>query len=180
MKIILIILIFCTALLADRDGGPYVGVGYGLSSYSDDGIYKEITDADSTALLVYAGAYVNKHLSVELGYVNFNQGGDYKVVNDSDLKETISFSAMHVSTLAHYAFFDDTLDFYAKVGVGSMSASEGSSGFSVVYGAGVGYRFSKMWSMKIAYDKYNADYKKGTVDKAIDIGVLYSAIELQF
>ncbi|WP_321777984.1 outer membrane beta-barrel protein [Sulfurimonas sp.] len=180
MKIILAILIFCSVLLADRDGGPYIGIGYGLSSYGDDGIYKEVTESDSDTLVLYAGAYVNKHLSVELGYVNFNQGGDYKAVNDSNVEKSIAFNAMHVSTLVHYAFFDDSLDFYAKIGVGNMSASEGSSGFSIVYGGGIGYRFSKMWSMKIAYDKYETDYKKGNLDKRIDLGVVYSAIEIQF
>ena len=180
MKIILAVLMFCTILLADRDGGPYIGVGYGLSSYGDDGIYKELLDIDSKAGMFYVGAYINKHLSVELGYVNFNQANEYKVIDDSDLKKSITFSTINVSTLAHYAFFDDTLDFYIKAGVGNMSASEGSSGFSIVYGGGMSYRFSKMLSMKIAYDKYETDYKKGSLDKAIDLSTIYSAIEIQF
>ena len=41
MKIILSILLFCSILLADRDGGPYLGLGYGSSEYSDAGVHKE-------------------------------------------------------------------------------------------------------------------------------------------
>ncbi|MBL0708884.1 MAG: outer membrane beta-barrel protein [Sulfurimonas sp.] len=180
MKIILSILIFCSMLLADREGGPYIGIGYGLSSYDDDGIYKERLDKDSTASLLYAGAYINRHLSVELSYINFNQGETYKVINDSDETRSISFSAIDVSTLAHYAFFDDILDFYAKVGVGNMKSDISSDGFCIVYGGGIALRFSKMWSMKIAYDRYRTDYDKGDLGKTIDLDVVYSAIEVQF
>ena len=56
MKIILSILIFCSILLADRDGGPYIGLGYGLSEYNDDGVYSELKTSDSESMLFYGGA----------------------------------------------------------------------------------------------------------------------------
>ncbi len=179
MKIILLILIFCNLLLADRDGGPYIGLGYGLSQYDDDNIYKEQKTSDSTAMTFYAGGYVNKYLSVELGYVNFNQGNNYKVISDTSLEESVSFSSFNVSTLAHYAFFNDILDFYAKLGVGNMSGTN-ADGFSMLYGTGMGVRFSEMFSMKIAYDRYIVDYNKGTSSHVMNLDFIYSAFEIQF
>jgi len=181
MKIILSILLFCTMLLADRDGGPYIGFGYGLSKHNDDGVYKEQKTDDSTALIVYGGAYINKHLSVELAHVNFNQGNAYEVVDDLSNDLELTFSSLNVSTLAHYAFFDDALDTYAKVGVGQVSSTgAGSTGFTMLFGAGVGYRFNDMFSMKVAYDRYLIDYVKDTTDSQMQLDLIYTAIEVQF
>ena len=179
MKIILSILLFCSVLLADRDGGPYIGLGYGLSQYDDDNIYKEQKTSDSTAMTFYAGGYVNKYLSVELGYVNLNQGSNYEVIDDTNQEESISFSSFNVSTLVHYAFFNDILDFYAKFGVGNMSGTN-ADGFTMLYGSGVGVRFSEMFSMKIAYDRYTVDYNKGSSPHAMNLDFIYSAFEIQF
>ncbi|WP_373036000.1 outer membrane beta-barrel protein [Sulfurimonas sp.] len=181
MKIILSILLFCTLLLADRDGGPYIGLGYGLSQFNDDGVYKEQKMSSSTSLMLYGGAYINKYLSVELAYVNFNAGNAYKVVNDTNTEVEISFTSLNVSTLAHYAFFDDTLDFYGKFGVGEVGSSgAGTSGFTMLFGTGVGYRFNETYSMKLAYDRYLIDYNKATVEKQMNVDVLYAAFEVQF
>ncbi len=181
MKIILSIVIFCTVLFADRDGGPYIGLGYGVSQYDDDSVYKEKKIDDSTSYNIYGGAYINKHLSVELGYVDFNSGDAYRVVDEQDNEKALSFSSINVSTLAHYAFFDDILDFYGKFGVGQISASGiGTSGFTMIYGAGIGVRFSEMFSMKIAYDIYMIEYAQELEDKKMHIGFAYTALEIQF
>lgn len=181
MKIILSILLFCSVLLADRDGGPYIGLGYGVSKYDSDGLFKQEKENDSSAYTIYAGAYVNKYLSVELGYIDFNSGDSYMVVDSTDITKTLSFSTYNVSTLVHYAFFDDILDFYGKFGVGQMSASGlGSSGFTMLYGAGVGLRFNDMFSLKVAYDRYDTDYTELATKHDMHIDFIYSAIEIQF
>ncbi len=181
MKVVLSILLFCSFLLADRDGGPYIGLGYGLSQYDDDNIYKEQKVDDSKPLTIYGGAYINKNFSVELSYVGFNILDDYKVVDDSDIEQSISFSSLNVSTLVHYAFFDDILDVYGKFGVGETSASEaGSSGFAMVFGTGVGVRFNDRLSMKIAYDRYFIKYTKDSVEHDMYIDFIYTALEVQF
>ncbi len=185
MKIIFIVLILISTLIADRDGGPYIGVGYGTSTYNSDGLYNQLKSDTSGSGTFYFGAYINKHLSVELGYVSFDawhEEDGYKV----DETKTLGFGAMSVSTLAHYAFFDDALDFYGKFGVGEMSASGiPVTGFTMVYGAGVGYRFNNILSIKVAYDIYNFNYDQAvTVDTTttyeMQIDYIYSAIEVQF
>ncbi len=181
MKIILSILIFCSVLLADRDGGPYIGLGYGVSNYDYDALYIREKKDDSTAITIYGGAYINKYLSVELGYVDFNQGDDYIVLDDANKEKALSFSSFNVSALVHYAFFDDILDFYGKFGVGQAKADAlDSSGFTMLYGGGIGVRFSDMLSMKIAYDRYMIDYNKGAVEHEMNIDFIYSAFEVQF
>ncbi|MEA2099170.1 MAG: outer membrane beta-barrel protein [Campylobacterota bacterium] len=185
MKFILIIFLFFTSLLADRDGGPYLGLGYGISQYDDNGLYENITENQSTALIFYAGAYINKHLSVEFNYVDFNTDGDKDtfVVKD-DSKKMLTISASTISTLAHYAFFDDKLDFYARFGAGEIQ-QDGleTEGFTMVYGVGMGYRFNNYTSIKFAYDNYQFGYDENS-DKSADYRMqlhsIYTALEIQF
>lgn len=180
MKIILSILLFCTLLAADRSG-PYIGFGYGLSQFDDDGIYKELKDSESTSMTLYGGAYINKYLSVELAYVNMTAGNAYKALDATNVEKDLSFSSLNVSILAHYAFFDDTLDFYGKFGVGDMTAGGvGSTGFTMLLGTGVGVRFNDMLSMKVAYDRYITDYEKDGLKNEMHVDFLYTAFEVQF
>jgi hypothetical protein len=181
MKIILSILLFCSILLADRDGGPYIGLGYGVSEFVDDDIFQEIKKDDSATMIFYVGAYINKNFSVELSKVEFNSGNSYEAVDSSSVDTSLTFSSLNVNTLAHYAFFDDSLDFYAKFGVGEMSASGvGATGFTMIYGAGVAYRISDEISVKAAYDNYVIDYQEGTTERTMNIKLIFSAIEYQF
>jgi len=75
MKYILVLVLFLSTVYADRDGGPYLGIGYGLSKYSSDGLYKNLKEDKANAVNFYGGAYINKHLSVELGFANFTSYG---------------------------------------------------------------------------------------------------------
>ncbi|MCD6433944.1 MAG: outer membrane beta-barrel protein [Sulfurimonas sp.] len=175
MKVVLIFLMFMGVAFGDRDGGPYVGVGYGISEYNSDGLYENLKSDTSNSVTIYGGAYINKYFSVELGYSDFDSW-------EVDESLTVSYSALSVSTLVHYAFFDDMLDFYAKFGVGQIDASGIDSGGSTfVYGGGVGMRFNEWLSMKVAYDRYTFEYQSsssGNYDMNIDY--LYSALEFQF
>ncbi len=181
MKMILVFLMLVSVAFAGRDGGPYIGVGYGSSKYNDDGLYTNIKSDKSSSATIYGGAYINKYFSVELGYASFDawQKNDGYKVNNTKI---ISFSATTVSALAHYAFFDDMLDFYAKGGVGQVDASGlSSSGFTITYGGGVGIRFNDWLGMKVAYDRYTFEYKDSTTgnyDMYIDF--MYGALEFQF
>lgn len=181
MKIILMLLIFVGVVFGDRDGGPYIGLGYGVSKYDDNGLYGSINSDSSASATIYGGAYINKHLSVELGYASFD-AWDKKNGYEIDELTKLSYSATTVSVLAHYAFFDDILDFYAKGGVGQIDVSGiSASGFTIVYGAGIGVRFSDLLGMKVAYDRYTFEYKdpsSGNYDMYIDF--VYGALEFQF
>ena len=187
MKFILVFLLFFTSLLADRDGGPYLGFGYGYANYYDDGFNDEIKENLSQTLTFYAGAYINKHLSVELGYIDFNAygaGDGFLVIDNLSTEKTLSFSVMTISTLAHYAFYNDSLDFYARFGAGEIKKNILSGeGFTMNYGLGMGYRFNKYISMKIAFDTYQFGFDENA-DKSSDykmtLDYLYSAIEIQF
>ena len=181
MKIVLAILMFVGVLLADRDGGPYIGVGYGVSKYDSNSVFKIDKENESGAFTFYAGAYINKHLSVEFNYLDFNIEDSYSVVDYRDTNQKVSFTTYNVSTLAHYAFFNDILDFYAKFGVGNMSSKGiNANDFTMLYGGGVGLRFSEMFSMKVAYDRYMVDYNQGIIDKRMNLDFIYTAFEVQF
>jgi len=180
MKIILSILLFSTLLLADRSG-PYIGFGYGLSQFDDDGIYKELKESESTSMTLYGGAYINKYLSVEIAFVNMTAGNAYKAVDATNMEKDLSFSSLNFSTLAHYSFFNDTLDFYGKLGVGQMDANGvGSTGFTMLVGGGVGVRFTEMLSLKVAYDRYITDYEKTGAKHEMHVDFIYTAFEIQF
>lgn len=187
MRYILVFLLLVSSLLADRDGGPYLGIGYGYGDYDDDGFDKVIVEDSSQSLTLYAGAYINKHLSVEFAYVNFDsyqKGSGYLVTDNSDKEKHFSFSVRSISTLAHYAFFDDALDFYARFGAGEMRSTRSSdAGFSMVYGAGVSYRISEMFSLKLAYDLYDFGYDEDyddSDDYKMRMDYIYTAFEVQF
>ena len=181
MKYILILVLFFSSVYADRDGGPYIGVGYGTSKYSSDGLYETLKEDSSNAVNIYGGAYINKHLSVELGYVDFTpygMGDGYQV----DETKFLDYSLFTISTLAHYAFFDDILDFYARFGAGQINL-DGESGFTFIFGVGTAIRFNEYFSLKFAYDRYEFDYdtnNDNSADYMMAIDYIYSAFEVQF
>ena len=177
MKFFLVLVFVFTLSYADRDGGPYLGYGYGSSEYKSGGLYSSMKDEKAKAEYFYGGAYINKHLSVELGYVKLKDGG-YKVNDTVSLNHTL----YTVSTLAHYAFFDDIWDFYAKFGAG-YAKSFGEQGFSFVYGAGTSVRFSELFSVKLAYDIYEFGFdetQNGSADYKQRIYYPYIGVEFQF
>ena len=183
MKIILSIFLMFGVLLADREGGPYIGVGYGVSKYNDGGLYKKLKREFSGSLKIYGGAYINKHLSIELDYTSFNSMGIDNGFLEKGKTEYIDFSATSVSTLVHYPFSDDTLDLYAKVGVGQLDSSGvDEDGFTFVIGSGIGFRFNKYASMHFSYNVYNFKYNNLNTDTVhkMSIDYVYTAIEVQF
>ena len=178
MRYLLVLVLFFSSLYADRDGGPYIGMGYGISQYDSDGIYKTLKEDSSMAMSIYGGAYINKHFSVELGYVDFAFGDGY-IIDDT---KTLEVSLFSVSTLAHYPVWDDKLDFYLKFGAGQIDYDNGS-GFTFVFGIGTAIRFNDYLSLKFAYDKYSFGYdstSNGSADNGMNIDYIYSAIEVQF
>ena len=183
MKIVLLVVLMLGTLLADRDGGPYIGLGTGISKIDSDNLYSDMIRDTSTATTFYGGAYINKHLSVELAYVSFDTwhlDDGYQAVKGQD----IGAGALSVSTLAHYAFFDDALDFYAKFGAADMSFNIiNGNGFGMVFGGGMAYRFDETFSMKLAYDMYQFSYDKDSdsvADYRMRIHYVFTAIEMQF
>lgn len=180
MKFIIVFILLVSSLAADRDGGPYIGVGYGTSSYNDGGYYSSFKEDESDAFGFYLGAYINKHLSVEFNYVDFTKTGGYEIDNTDKLE----FYFKNFSTLAHYAFYDDLWDFYIKVGVGELTQGElDIEAFSSVIGVGTSIRINEMFSIKVAYDRYSFGYDENNNESAdydMSIDYVYTALEVQF
>lgn len=183
MRILLVLALLLTFSHADREGGPYIGAGAGVSKLGNDGLYGTLKSDTSGSATFYGGAYINKYLSVELSYASFDAWHVKKgyEINDTD---TLNFGALGVSTLAHYPFFDDALDTYARFGVAQMSLGGASAlGFGYLVGAGVAYRINDFLALRVAYDLYSFDYDKDgdeVADNSMQIEFLYSAIEVQF
>jgi hypothetical protein len=56
----------------------------------------------------------------------------------------------------------------------------GSTGFTMLFGAGMGVRFSDRLSMKVAYDRYITDYEKDGLKNEMHVDFIYTAFEVQF
>lgn len=179
--ILVISILFCTSLNASdiaRNGGPYIGMGYGISNYNDDGYYTRVKDWNIASYNLYAGAYINPNLSVELGYL---KTGKFHTEENS-VQTTFDYSSITVNVLAHYPVLDDSFDFYAKFGAGQSYVSLSSNdGAALVYGAGISYRYNKSFALRIAYDMYTFDYQSDTKGNySMDIQYAYAALEVQF
>lgn len=175
MKYIIVLVLLFSSIYADRDGGPYIGLGYGTLTYDNDGLSTTSKEDELDSRALCLGAYINKHLSVELNLVDFGL---------VDATNNLDFFSDTVSTLAHYAFYEDVLDFYIKFGVGEMREKiADAKGFSFVTGLGSSIRFNEWLSIKIAYDRYSFGYDEdgdNASDNDLLIHHVYTALEFQF
>ncbi len=170
--ILILLLVFCVAE-AKRGAGPYIGGGYGTSSLKDGGYY-DLKESRSDGYVLYAGAYINDYLSVELEYI-----ADLNYKRNSG--ETITHKFIDINTQAHYPFWEKRLDLYAKFGAGYVYLND--SGHTLVYGAGIAYRIDERYTLRIGYDYFDfgIDYTgDGAVDKKVAVGVLFGSFEVQF
>ncbi len=167
------------AVEKERNGGPYVGMSYGLSSYNDNSFYTDIQDKEKNSYGFFGGAYINRYLSVELNYM---KSGDFKIVDSVSNKTAFNYSAVTVSALAHYPLYYDTFDLFAKFGAGqSYTSITSTDGSALVVGGGVSYRIDEMFALKVAYDRYMFNYNSDTRGKFdMDIQYAYAGIEVQF
>ncbi len=185
MKYILVLLLMLSFAYADREGGPYIGVGYGQQKYNDDGLYTALKEKRSESLNFYAGAYMNKYFSVELDYVKI---APYTAVLKSK-NVKLDLSIVTVSTLVHYPLYNDMFDTYIKFGVGDIREKNANAkGFTFVYGLGTSFRVSELISIKLSYDLYPFGYDQadatGTTNGISNynqtIKYIYTAVEFQF
>ena len=175
MRIILLLSLVSFLLYADRAGGPYIGAGYALSSYNDDGYNAAIENKKEGAFVIYGGAYINKYLSVEFLYDNF---GRFVLAQNGDQK----IEAYTISTLFHYPLFEEKLDLFLKFGVGEIRVDTLSqNGFTNLYGAALAYRFNDTFALRLGYDSYHFTYDaQNSQSFDMQMGSVYSAIEVQF
>ena len=189
MRYIFVLVLLFSLSHADRDGGPYIGIGYGVSQHNTGSLSYTTPPSDlkndkSYAGTIYVGAYINKYLSVELNYADFtgfSKSDGYEI----DDTTYLNYYAITTGVLAHYAFFNDVWDFYAKLQAGEIHRSSRSDkGFATVYGVGTSVRFNELLSLKAAYDYYRFGYDEAPNDNSADyilsIDYLYIALEFQF
>ena len=167
-------LLFCVAE-AKRGAGPYLGGGYGSSTLKDDRHY-DLKEDTSNGYVLYAGAYINDYLSVELEYVG---GLQYTTQNTKQL----DFSFSDVNTQAHYpfSFYNEAFDLYAKFGAGYVSLN--GTGHTLVYGAGASYRVNDRYAVRFGYDYFNFGIDEtgnSAADKKIAVEYFFGSIEVQF
>ncbi len=163
-----------TALFAYKEGGPYLGVGAANASFEDKGFYRIETARKSTPPIFCAGAYINENFSVEMEFlpsVRFQTTGG----------NTLRWSVFDVNAQAHYPFYHDKLDIFAKFGAGQVAYE--SKGATLLYGVGVGYRYDARYGVRAGYDYFdfgvdtNGDDAK---DIQMHIGAFYGVFEVRF
>jgi len=173
MKFFVLLFFAITLLWADRSGGPYIGLGYAHSQLKEKGFFDLEDDGDSSLLFV-AGAYINPYLSVEIEYTDLLS---FKRNNGENVEAKI----LDVNTQAHYAFFENRLDFFAKFGVGEIYKTQ--KGFTFVYGGGAAYRLNDRYALRIGYNYFDFGYdENGDNSSDIDMGInqFYGVFEVQF
>ena len=173
MRFVLIVLLLLGVAEAKRGAGPYIGGGYGISDIKDGGHY-DLQDKSSNGYVVYAGAYINDYLSVELEHIG---SLSYTQRNNQE----VDFTFTDVNTQAHYPLYDGDFDIYAKFGAGYVS--QGSSGHTLLYGAGAAYRINERYAVRVGYDYFDFGIDTsgdGTVDKKMAIEYLFCSFEVQF
>lgn len=187
----LILSIFSTFLYAERSG-PYFGLGYGLGDLDDDGSYSEqgftqVIEHEAQSPYLYAGAFINENLSVELDYLAFED----VIAEDAAGKEIQdSVTIISVVAVAHYPVLDDQLDLFGRFGAGQVLGKEGGdvdrdyNEAALLFGAGLGYRPTKRLTFKIGYDRFSYDKISTISDDAQKsstvIDFFYGALEVQF
>lgn len=163
----------------ERNGGPYVGGGFGVSSYDAGGYFNSVDTKLANSYNIDAGAYINKYLSVELGYM---KSKDFKTISSSMSEKSFNYSAITISAMAHYPIWYDSFDIYLKFGAGqSFTTLSSSDGSAMVVGAGMSYRIDDMFAIKAAYDLYKFNYTTSTGGGyEMNLGYAYAGVEVQF
>ena len=173
LRFLLILLLFFGAAEAKRGAGPYVGGGYGISALKDGGYY-DLKERNSNGYVIYAGAYINEYLSVEIEHA-----GSLSYTKRNDTQSEFSFS--DINTQAHYPLYDGDFDLYAKFGAGYVT--QGGSGHTLVYGGGAAYRINERYAVRVGYDYFDFGIDNtgdGAVDKKIALEYLFCSFEVQF
>jgi len=171
---VFIVILFSSLLFANKDGGPYIGVGYTQGIINDDQYYSLKEDQDN-GYKIELGAYINKYFSVALEYYD---GLDYQA--QSGEKVTLGFA--YVDAQAHYLLWDDRIDSFVKFGAGEIFSND-EKGSCLVYGVGAGYWISERFSISGGYDYIDVGIDttgNGAANKSLKIGIFFGMVKVQF
>ena len=150
-----VIALLSTAVIAGpNSSGAYVGLGYGVTEYYDDGWTSSVDKSDSGYKL-YGGYQFNNIIGVEASYTDYGSFTD-KVTNS----EYVSPTTFSVAANAGYSFLDGQLRPFGILGLGyasvdydTSSIDSGNTG-TVHYGVGVQYEptILKGVGFRLAYE----------------------------
>ncbi len=174
MKFVVLLAMLFSFLFADRDGGPYIDLLYGQASIKPIEDF-EFSQDRSKFYGVNGGAFINRNLSVEMEYID---GIGFEEVSNGEF----SMKFFDFNTQAHYPFYDEMFDVFAKFGVG-YGYKQGSAGFAMVFGGGLAYRINDRFSLKAVYDYFTVGIdttNNNSADITMKIPAFYAAIEVQF
>ena len=178
-----------SSAIASEDGsGAYVGLGYGVTAYDNDGSTTnndKLKDDSDAGYKVYAGYQFNKIAAVELSYTDY---GTFTYEN----KGTISPSTISLAANVGYNFLDGQLRPFGLIGFSSLSMDETNpyleidEGVSVCYGVGIEYSpkvlqglgFRAMWSV----DAYSVEFinSGNSEDNTELLGMFSAAVQYKF
>jgi OOP family OmpA-OmpF porin len=131
---------------------PYLGIGVGSASYSDN----NLDDAD-TGFTIYVGTKVNEHIGLELSYTDFGKQED-KYTSVYTFEASVKATGLGFSAIGFVPISRNFI-LLGKVGVIALEAdltlgtnSESDDGYDLLYGLGAEYRFSKQFSVRGAWE----------------------------
>lgn len=178
------LLLFAAAGLAGAERtGPYLGIGAGLSGYDDDGRLASVESSNVAQYRVTAGAYINKHFSVELGYAHFNP---FEGVNRDGAAVRERFEVVSASALGHYPLAEDRFDLFARFGAGQIfwnesgDSSRKSNAGTVIFGAGAGVRPLPWLTFLAGFDLYRFGMEVDSTRYDMQLGSAYLEVQVQF
>ncbi len=154
---------------ADEESGLYAGGGVGTFDVQIDDVDEiddtiDRYDSDDTAWKAFAGWRANKHLALELAYVNLGSPDDEILPGIELTTETDGFAPYVVGTFP----IGDWFELFGKAGYymyetearidtpfGSVSDSDSDSTFT--WSAGLGLNFFERVNVRLEYEQFDFD-----------------------
>lgn len=137
--------------------GTYVGAGYGIANYRDDGRMRTIDNRDNGVYRLNAGAYLSESFSVEASYHTFV---DFDAVSALGVAASEKFTVLGIAALGHYDPGSE-VDLFARMGAGQIFWRESgaevkeSDAAVLIGGAGIGYRPLTWLRLSAGYDFFH-------------------------
>lgn len=179
----LLLLLLASLLSAADRTGPYLSIGGGGTRYSDDGRLEQMAIASAAHYRLGAGAFINRHFSVALEFV---QSRPFSGYTSGGEKVQERFSVMSAEAIGHYPILNEQIDFFAKFGAGELMWSESgakthnSNAGAVVYGLGVGFRPMANLTLNAGVDFLTFEMDDNGTSYDMGLGMGYLELQVQF
>lgn len=164
--------------------GPFMSAATTMVYFNDASRYDAFEKHIKYGVSVGAGAYINPYLSVEV-LIHLMQ--HFQAELDTHQKE-VAFYHWNIATIAHYPLFSNRFVPFAKFGAGEVFWDEGTdeldsdSASAIVFGAGIGYRITPTYEIKVGADyirfdlfsqSHNIIYEQSHLIGAVTVEVMF-------